>query len=290
MRAPHRCVSRGWFIQFRTVVQGFVGKLPVFGGMKKGKLHPPKIRRLSGNKPIDNGFGQYIWDMIRMVWLLLVLVGIAGPVRAQEPPSGGKKAVQLSGLTLSEDSLDVIPYVTILVKNRFKGTISDVRGFFSLVALEGDSLVFSSVGYRAYPLYITSGMVNDPLFSVLIPMERDTMQLPEALIYPWPSREAFRQEFMALQLKDDAKTLAARNLEAELMRQLAGAMQMDASENQKLYMQRVIAQTYYAGGQQAFFPSGPGMNGVPIPSSLVNPLAWAEFIKAIRRGDFKRKE
>jgi hypothetical protein len=217
-------------------------------------------------------------------------MGLASALWAQGQKPSEPKAIQLSGLTLSEDSLDIIPYVTVLVKNRFKGTISDARGFFSLVALEGDSLVFSSVGFRAFPLLLTAAMVKEPLFSVLIPMERDTMSLPEAIVYPWPTREAFRQEFMALQLKDDAHTLAARNLEADLMRQLAGAMNMDASENQKLYMQRVIAQTYYVGGQQAFFPSGPGMNGVPIPNSLMNPLAWAEFIKAIRRGDFKRKD
>lgn len=228
--------------------------------------------------------------MVRIIRLILLLMLVSPALWAQEQTPNDRKAVQLSGLTLSDDSLDVIPYVTVLVKNRYKGTISDGRGFFSLVALEGDSLLFSSVGFRAYPLLVTAAMVKDPLYSVLIPMERDTMRLPEAIIYPWPTREAFRQEFMALQLKDDAQTIAARNLEADLMRQLAGAMNMDASENQKLYMQRVIAQTYYAGGQQAFFPSGPGMNGVPIPNSLMNPLAWAEFIKAIRRGDFKRKD
>jgi hypothetical protein len=199
-----------------------------------------------------------------------------------------RKPVQLSGLTVSDDSLNILPYVTILVKNRFKGTVSDSRGFFSFVALEGDTIVFSGVGYRASSMVVDQEVVAADIFTILMPLSRDTIMLPEAVIYPWPSKEAFRQEFLALQLKDDAYTRAAKNLEAELLAQLARAMTMDASENQRLYMQQTIARTYYAGGQQNFHQMG-GPNAIPIPTTLLNPLAWAEFVKAIKRGDFKKK-
>ncbi|MFN3529864.1 MAG: hypothetical protein ACK417_08095 [Bacteroidia bacterium] len=199
-----------------------------------------------------------------------------------------RKPVQLSGLTVSDDSLDIVPFVTILVKNRFKGTISDNRGFFSFVALYGDTVVFSAVGYKPSAMVVDDEVVEDDIFSVLMPLTRDTIQLPMAVIWPWPSKEAFRAEFLALELKDDAYSRAAKNLEAELLAQLASAMTMDASENQRLYMQKTIAQTYYAGGQQNFHQMG-GPNAIPIPSTLLNPLAWSEFVKAIKRGDFKRK-
>lgn len=199
-----------------------------------------------------------------------------------------KVAVQLSGLTVSDDSLSIVPFVTVLVKNRFKGTVSDSRGFFSFVALEGDTVVFSGVGYKPSSMVIDKEVVAEELFTVLMPLSRDTISLPMAVIYPWPSKEAFKREFLALELQDDAYSRAAKNLEAELLSQLASAMTMDASENQRLYMQKTIAQTYYAGGQQNFHQLG-GPNAIPIPSTLLNPLAWAEFVKAIKRGDFKRK-
>jgi hypothetical protein len=218
----------------------------------------------------------------------LLLIGL--PALAQNPvPLADRKPVQLSGLTVSSDSMDIVPFATILVKNRFKGTVSDSRGFFSFVALEGDTVIFSVVGYRPSLMVIDEEVVADDIFSVLMPLQRDTISLPMAIIYPWPSKEAFRQEFLALELKDDIYTRAAKNLERELLAQLASAMTMDASENQRLYMQKTIAQTYYAGGQQNFQQLG-GPNAIPIPSTLLNPLAWAEFVKAIKRGDFKKKK
>lgn len=221
--------------------------------------------------------------LIYTLTLLLLSTG----AQAQEAKEQ-KKPVQLSGLTVSDDSLSIIPFVTVLVKNRFKGTISDSRGFFSFVALQGDTVVFSGVGYKPSSMVIDEAVIADDIFSVIMPLSRDTIDLPMAIIYPWPSKEAFRKEFLALELRDDAYTRAAKNLEAELLAQLANAMTMDASENQRLYMQRTIAQTYYAGGQQNFQQLG-GPNAIPIPSTLLNPLAWAEFVKAIKRGDFKRK-
>ncbi|MFM8837034.1 MAG: carboxypeptidase-like regulatory domain-containing protein [Bacteroidota bacterium] len=218
-------------------------------------------------------------------WILAVclLMGRAPIAIAQQG-----KPVQFSGLTLTSDSMSVVPFATILVKNRFKGTVSDLKGFFSMVLLPGDSLVFSAVGYRA-STFVMPDRLDEKFYSVLVPMERDTVDLPAAVIYPWPSKEAFRQEFLALELKDDATSIARRNLEKDLLVQLASAMSMDASENQKLYMQKVIAQTYYAGGQQPFAQFG-GPNAFPIPSTLLSPGAWTQFFQALRRGDFRRKD
>ena len=220
----------------------------------------------------------------------LLLLGLAAIAGAVESPAAQAQPqpVQFSGLTLTSDSMSVVPFATVLVKNRFKGTVSDLKGFFSMVLLPGDSLVFSAVGYRA-STFVMPQQLDEEFYSVLVPMERDTIDLPTALVYPWPSKEAFRQEFLALELKEDATSIARRNLEKELLVQLASAMSMDASENQKLYMQKVIAQTYYAGGQQPFAQFG-GPNAFPIPSTLLSPGAWTKFFQALRRGDFRRKD
>ncbi len=238
---------------------------------------------------IQQTYPAFIFGVVKVLFSLFISCCCLVLVAQAQSPKSDRKAVQFSGLTVSSDSMDVIPFTTILVKNRFKGTVSDNSGFFSFVALEGDTIVFSGIGYKTSLMVVDKEAAADDIFSVLMPMMRDTLELPMAIIYPWPSKEAFRQEFLALELKDDIYTRAARNLENELLAQLASAMTMDASENQRMYMQKTIAQTYYAGGQQNFQQLG-GPNAIPIPSTLLNPLAWAEFVKAIKRGDFKRKK
>lgn len=216
--------------------------------------------------------------LVLVAYMLLLLL----PARAQQ----AAQPVQFSGITVTEDSLGILPYVTILVKNRYKGTISDARGFFSFVALPGDTIQFSAIGYRNN--YYLMPEAERDLHSVIMPLEKDTIELPMAVIYPWPSKEAFREAFLALQLDDDMYDIARKNLEGQLLAEISQKMTMDGSENQKLFMQKMIAQTYYAGGQQNFHQMG-GPGGIPIPSTLLNPFAWAEFVKAVKRGDFKRK-
>ena len=220
--------------------------------------------------------------MVKQLLLLVLMCGLALPVLAQKQP----KPLQFSGMTVTEDSLGILPYVTVLVKNRYKGTISDQHGFFSFVALTGDTVQFSAIGYRNNYFIVPESDRN--LFSVLMPLEKDTIELPMAVIYPWPSKEAFKEAFLALQVDDDMYDRARKNLEGQLLAEISQKMTMDGSENQKLFMQKMIAQTYYAGGQQNFQQFG-GPGGIPIPSSLLNPFAWAEFVKAVKRGDFKKK-
>ncbi len=220
--------------------------------------------------------------MVKQLLLFILLLGLGWPALAQKQP----KPLQFSGMTVTEDSLGILPYVTVLVKNRFKGTISDQHGFFSFVALTGDTIQFSAIGYRNNYYIVPESDRN--LYSVLMPLEKDTIQLPMAVIYPWPSKEAFKEAFLALQVDDDMYDRARKNLESQLLAEISQKMTMDGSENQKLFMQKMIAQTYYAGGQQNFHQMG-GPGGIPIPSTLLNPFAWAEFVKAVKRGDFKKK-
>ena len=194
--------------------------------------------------------------------------------------------VQFTGVTASDDNRYPIPYVTVLVKGRFAGTVSDSRGFFSFVALAGDTVQFSAIGYRTTYAKIPKD-IKDNEYSIVQLMERDTIQLRVVDVYPWPSKRAFREAFVSLELPSDDYDLAASNLQNNLVRELALKMGMDATENQRYLIQKEINRIYYAGSQQGIANVGGG--SVPIPSSLLNPLAWADFFKALRSGAFKQK-
>ena len=88
--------------------------------------------------------------------LLILVVGLEG--RAQDTsPTQPTGVVQVSGLVVTGDSLSPLPYCTVFRARDRRGTMTDVRGFFSLPALEGDTLEFSSVGYVTQQAVIPGG-------------------------------------------------------------------------------------------------------------------------------------
>ncbi len=78
--------------------------------------------------------------------------------------------------TVSDESNLPLPGATVLVKGSKSGTSSDFDGKYSIIANQGDILVFSFVGYRATEITIgTSNTVN-------VAMESDTETLEEVIV------------------------------------------------------------------------------------------------------------
>lgn len=193
-------------------------------------------------------------------------------VKAQNNPDE-KKVVQLSGIILDADSLEPLPFVTVVVKNNKRGTITDYFGFFTIVARAGDSISFSYVGYKTE----TFGIPEDPdenSIYLIYKIKRDTVMLKEASILPWPTREQFKDAFLSLRVQDDDYDRAMKNLAAEEMKERFYATgTMDGDLNYLNALQQRQYQMYYAGQ-------------LP-PVNLLNPLAWSRFIKAWKSGQLK---
>jgi hypothetical protein len=186
-----------------------------------------------------------------------------------------QQLIQFSGLVLTSDSLMGIPYATVLIKGTGRGTVTDYQGFFSLVAGKGDVIEFSCIGHRSSTIVIPDSLTKDK-YSVIQLLTRDTIFLPETQIFPWPTKEQFKQAFMSLNIPDDDYERAKRNLERERLKELGLSMKMDANENID-YMFRRESYKYYYYGQ------------VP-PMNIFNPIAWAKFIEAWKKGEFKRQD
>jgi hypothetical protein len=56
--------------------------------------------------------------------------------------------IQLSGVIISEETLEELPFVTVFNKTLRKGVISDYYGYFSLVTFPGDTIVFANHGFK----------------------------------------------------------------------------------------------------------------------------------------------
>ena len=105
-----------------------------------------------------------------------------------------KKVVQITGMTVSGDSLSPVPFANVLIKGNYTGTIADFSGFFSIVANTGDTLAFSSVGYELSE-YIIPDSLESQQYSLIQIMDRDTILLPTVSIKIWPTYEQFKKAF-----------------------------------------------------------------------------------------------
>ncbi len=214
-------------------------------------------------------------DSIKATFLaLLTLACIAVASLNASAQNDGKTLVQLSGLVLTSDSLIGVPYTTVVVQGTGRGTISNGQGFFSIVAEQGDVLVFSSIGFVT-GTYKISDTLDLSRYSIVQLMTPDAIYLPETMIFPWPTPADFRREFLALDVPPGDIEIAKRNLEKQRMMELGETLAYDPSEVASLYL-RSEATKFYYGGQAP-------------PMNIFNPIAWAKFVQAWRDGDFKRK-
>ena len=182
--------------------------------------------------------------------------------------------VQFSGIVVSEDSLQPVPYCTIIDNQTKRGTTSDYFGYFSFVAKKGDSIIFSSVGYKKNSFSIPDTLTSNK-YSLIQIMYSDTIMLKTAVIYPWPSKEQFAKAFVEAEIPNDDYQRAMKNLSRSQLNERMEFTPMDGALNFKWQQQQIQSKLYYAG-QYA-------------PNSLLNPFAWAKFIEAWKRGDFKQR-
>lgn len=187
----------------------------------------------------------------------------------------GKDLIQFSGVVVTSDSLMPVPFANILVKNTSRGTTSDYYGFFSFVAKKQDTIIFTSIGYKK-SYFVVPDTLEENRYSLIQTMRRDTVMLEEVIIYPWPTQDQFKEAFLNLDIPDDNLEIARKNISDEVMAEKFADMPMTAKMNFKLQMQQRSYQIYSAGQYR--------------PLRLLDPLAWAEFIEAWKRGDFKRKD
>ncbi len=198
-------------------------------------------------------------------------------LQAQDPGADAGKVVQISGKVVTDEDgkISFLPYAVVAVEGTRRGTYTDISGFFSIVVREGETLIFSMLGFKDARYTVPTGLTSDR-YTIFQIMSKDTYMLQEAVIYPWPDPDYFVQEFLAMDVHDDLEDIAKENLSEEAMEDLRQYLPSDGTEHTSLYFQQK-SMNYYAEGQIK-------------PIQLFNAFAWKEFIEAWRRGDFKKKD
>lgn len=199
-----------------------------------------------------------------------------GELRAQENNNPYRDSiVQLYGVIMTADSLRGVPSASVIVEGKGRGTITSYDGVFSIAVMKGDRITFSSIGFKNNTITIPANLVENQ-YSVIQLLISDTAYLPATILKPRPTREQFERDFLNNRLPDDAYEIARKNTDEATRRILLNSLPADGREAVN-YQIRQQSNKYYYAGQ------------VP-PMNVLNPAAWADFISAWKRGDFKRKK
>jgi len=194
---------------------------------------------------------------------------------AQVQPSNKDSIVQLFGVVMTADSLRAVPSASVIVVDKGRGTITNNDGVFSIVVYKGDKITFSSVGFKDKTIDIPMNLKENQ-YSVIQLLINDTAFLPATILRPRPTREQFERDFVNANVPDDMYEVARQNTDEAKRRILISSLPSDGREAVN-YQLRQQSNKYYYAGQ------------IP-PMNILNPLAWADFIKSWKRGDYKKKK
>jgi hypothetical protein len=190
-----------------------------------------------------------------------------GKAQAQNSPDTTHSAViQFSGLIVDADSLVGVPFSAVVIKSKNRGVYSTYSGYFTIACEPRDTVEFFSLGYK-HAYFIIPDTITTATYNHVQALKADTLLLHAAVIYPWPTKEEFKEAFLALNVPDDDLRRAERNLEQQQMALLAQNIGQDGKMAYSTTMRQQVAKNYYAG-QYA-------------PNNLLNPIAWSKFIQSL---------
>jgi hypothetical protein len=212
---------------------------------------------------------------LRYFFLLFAMMGLyAAKAQQQQANPYRDSVVQLYGVVMTADSLQGIPSCSVIVEGKGRGTITSYDGVFSIAVLKGDKITFSSIGFKNRSILIPKNLEGSQ-YSVIQLLVSDTAYLPATILKPRPTREQFERDFVNNTIPDDMLETARKNTSEATRRALMASLPADGREAVNYQLRQQATKAYYSGQ-------------VP-PMNILNPAAWADFIQAWKRGDFKKK-
>ena len=216
-----------------------------------------------------------IFEAVKKFLQYLTLAAFLLPVTAKAQfETARDSVVQLYGVIMTADSLVGIPAVSVMIKGQNRGTITNDQGVFSIVVLKGDQVEFSHVSYKPKTIDIPRNLEGNQ-YSVIQLMVQDTVYLPATIIKARPTPEQFARDFVNTKISDDDIEIARQNTSAAKRRVLMKTIPGDGGEATRIQFNKIANRATYQGQTP--------------PMNIFNPAAWADFIQAWKRGDFKNK-
>jgi hypothetical protein len=207
---------------------------------------------------------------------IIILVSLLGQkASAQTVDIYRDSVIQLYGVIMTADSLKAVPFASVIVENKGRGTITNNDGVFSIAVNKGEHITFSCVGFKNRTILIPAKLEGNQ-YSVIQLMVNDTNFLPATILKARPSRAQFERDFVNAKVDDDMYETARKNTSMSQKRIILSSLPYDGKEAVGASLTQQASKYYYSGQ-------------LP-PMNLLNPSAWRSFINAWKRGDYKSKK
>lgn len=205
--------------------------------------------------------------------LLLIFIGLLW-LSASSQEDERKIYIQVDGIVYDTEGT-ALRYVNIISRIIRSGTDTDENGIFSLISTPGDTLLFTTVGYKP-GIFIMPENLTYPRYSIDVEMQMDTINIGSVLVLPWKTYGEFVQAVVEYTPPQEQLLL---NMEANLAiieRQIYNDMKVSPDMGFRYAMARETDRVMTA-------------NQTPV-NNLINPFAWAKFIDGIKNGLLKNKK
>lgn len=185
-----------------------------------------------------------------------------------------RELIQVTGVVMTADSSSPVAYTSVMIRNLNRGDITTERGVFSIACYKGDTLDFNAMGFKEKS-YVVPTDAEGKFISIVQYLPHDTFYLDEVVIkdYLPQNAEEFQYALRYWDLDQDMYYTALNNINPNNLNVLIKSLPKSGAEVQS-FNQR-------AGANSATY------SPYQTTGQLGNPLKWAEFIKAVRNGDFK---
>lgn len=209
--------------------------------------------------------------MTRNLFILLFLIS-CNSIFSQQYDI--RQFVQVDGIVTDETNYP-LKYVNVISKSLATGTMTDDNGIFSLVSIWGDTLIFSSVGFKPVLVKLPD-RIPAPGYSIDIEMQTDTINIGPVLVLPWKTYEEFKRAVVEYVPPEEE---LRKNLEEN----------MAIIESQIYSDIRISPEAGYRYAMQRETENVMTRNQTPV-NNLLNPFAWAKFMDGLKNGLFKNKK
>jgi len=109
----------------------------------------------------------------------------------------------------------------------------------------------------------------------LINLEEEAVYLPEVIVFPYATPEEFKEAVLAVELPEDQSEILRKNLNNNKIRAMANALPMSGN----------ISHRNFVNQQVSAIANRNAATTIP----LLNPFAWYEFIKSLKKKKKKKK-
>ncbi|TLU99601.1 carboxypeptidase-like regulatory domain-containing protein [Dyadobacter luticola] len=211
---------------------------------------------------------------------LILFLAVAGILGVQEVHAQGEqKAIIFSGVVVGGKTTERLPGATIFIVNAGRGTLAKGDGSFTIPVFPGDSIVFSYVGFKNQ-YHVVPRSYNSDIYSAIVALREDVVTLSGVTIYPYSTEEEFKKAFLALKLPDQAdRDALAKSTDPDYINRMAAQVPNNAQTNYRYSMDQLMFGRESAANK-SFATTFP----------FLNPFAWANFIKSVKKGDLKQKD